>query len=166
MNGEDRSVEITDVDGVEAAGHADDEGARHAVARGRVTMQAETAASVTANTLKKGDVLATARYAAVQAAKQTSSLVAGADTVTLTDITIRFVVGETWIDIEARVECVDRVDIEAHALSAVTIAALTVYDMCKSADHTMMIGAVELFETSGGRLGVWRRGENDPDGEI
>jgi cyclic pyranopterin phosphate synthase len=166
MNGEDRSVEITDVDGVEAAGHADDEGARHAVARGRVTMQAETAASVTANTLKKGDVLATARYAAVQAAKQTSSLIAGADTVTLTDVTIRFVVGETWIDIEARVECVDRVDIEAHALSAVTIAALTVYDMCKSADRTMMIGAVELFETSGRGLGLWRRGEDDPDGEI
>ena len=166
MNGEDRSVEITDVDDVEAAGHVDPECARHAVARGRVTMRAETAASVSANTLKKGDVLATARYAAVQAAKQTSSLVAGADIVTLTDVTIRFVVGETWIDIEARVECADRVDIEAHALSAVTIAALTVYDMCKSADHTMMIGAVELFETSGGRLGVWRRGENDPDGEI
>src|SRR5664280_2290670 len=164
MNGEDRSVEITDVDGVEAAGHADDEGARHAVARGRVTMQAETAASVTANTLKKGDVLATARYAAVQAAKQTSSLVAGADIVTLTDVTIRFVVGETWIDIEARVECADRVDIEAYALSAVTVAALTVYDMCKSADRAMMIGAVELLETSGGRLGGWRRSGDEPDG--
>src|ERR1019366_5762510 len=107
MNGEDQSVEITAVDGVEVAGHADDEGARHAVARGRVTMQAKTAASVTANTLKKGD-----------------------------------------------------------ALSAVTIAALTVYDMCKSADCTMMIGAVELFETSGRGLGLWRRGEDDPDGEI
>ena len=166
MSGEDGSVEMTDVDGVEVAGRSDDEGVRRAVARGRVTMQAETTASVTANTLQKGDVLATARYAAVQAAKQTSSLVAGADTVTLTDVTIRFVVGETWIDIEARVECVDRVDIEAHALSAVTIAALTVYDMCKSADRTMMIGAVELFETSGRGLGLWRRGEDDPDGEI
>ena len=166
MNGENRPVERTDVDDVEAAVHADAEGARHAVARGRVTMQAETAAGVRANTLKKGDVLATARYAAVQAAKRTSSLVAGADPVTMTHVAIRFDVGETWIDIEARVECVDRVDIEAHALGAVTVAALTVYDMCKSADRTMKIGAVELVETSGGRLGAWRRGENDRDGGI
>ena len=159
MNGEDRAGDLPGEKAIETARHAIDDGARHAVARARVAMQAETALGVAANTLKKGDVLATARYAGVQAAKQTGTLVAPADVVSAIDVTVRFDVGERWIDVEARVDCVDDVDIEAHALSAVTVAALTIYDMCKSADRTMMIGAVELYETAGGRLGSWRRDE-------
>ena len=122
---------------------------RHAVAHGRVTMLPATTAGVSANTLKKGDVLATARYAGTQATKQIASLVARAGAVSLPEVTIRFEVAETWIDIEARVDSVESVGVEPHALSAVTVAALTIYDMCKSADRTMMIGSVELLESSG-----------------
>jgi len=160
MSDEDPTVETSGVEGVTTVLNPVDDVARYAIAHGRVTMLAETTAGVASNTLKKGDVLATARYAGVQATKQTASLVAEADTVTLTNVTIHFAVGETWIDIEARVDCAERVDVEAHALSAVTVAALTIYDMCKSADRTMMIGAVELLETSGGRFGSWRRNED------
>jgi len=110
-------------------------------------MQSATTAGVAANSLKKGDVLATARYAGTQATKHVSSLVSGAGVVSLPDVTIRFDIGETWIDIEARVECVAAVGVEPHALSAVTLAALTIYDMCKSADRTMVIGPVELLES-------------------
>lgn len=111
-------------------------------------MLAATIASVASNTMKKGDVLLTARYAGVQAAKQTASLVVEANQVTLTDVEIRFEVGETSIDIEASVACVDRFAVEAQALCAVTVAALTIYDMCKSADRTMSIGALELQEST------------------
>lgn len=112
-------------------------------------MLPETTAGVAANSLKKGDVLSTARYAGVQATKEVSSLVARAGAVSLPEVTIRFEVEETWIDIEARVDCTERIGVEAHALSAVTIAALTIYDMCKSVDRTMVIGSVELIESSG-----------------
>lgn len=165
MSDEEPSVETSDVDGMKTMSDPVDDVARYAVAHGRVTMREETTAGVASNTLKKGDVLRTARYAGVQAAKQTASLVAEAETVTLTNATIHFEVGETWIDIEARVDCAERVDVEAHALSAVTVAALTIYDMCKSADRTMMIGAVELLETSGGRFGSWRRDEDVQNNE-
>ena len=132
---------------------------RYAIAHGRVTMLAATAAGVASNSLKKGDVIATARYAGVQAAKQTASLVAEVASVTLSDVTLRFDVGDTWVDIEARVDGDVQVDIEGHALSAVSVGALTIYDMCKSADRTMSIGDVQLIESSGGRLGDWRRDE-------
>jgi len=145
----DEPIDGAPHEGARGAPTAPDQVTRHAVAHGRVTMLAATTAGVAANTLKKGDVLATARYAGIQATKQTASLVAGAGAVNLSNVTIRFDVGETWIDIEARVECVERIGVESHALTAVTVAALTIYDMCKSADRTMMIGSVELLDGSG-----------------
>ena len=149
MSGDDGVGEASRSGGAKSAPRSADNPTRHAVAHGRVTMLPATTAGVAANTLKKGDVLATARYAGTQATKQVASLVANAGTVSLPDVTIRFEVGETWIDIEARVDCDERVGVEAHALSAVTVAALTIYDMCKSADRTMMIGSVELLDSSG-----------------
>ena len=156
MNGDDPTDASVDHEGSPAPSSA----IRFAIARGRVTMMPATAVAVAENSLKKGDVLSTARYAGVQAAKQTASLVVDVETLTLSIVSIRFDVGEGWIDIEARVECEELVDIESHALSAVSVAALTIFDMCKSTDRSMMIGALELCETSGGRLGAWRRDED------
>ena len=120
----------------------------HAVARARVTMLPATCVAVAANALKKGDVLATARYAGVQATKQTASLVSEADVLSSLRVTVEFEVAETWIDIEARVDGSERTGVEPHALCAVMVAALTIYDMCKAVDRTMMIGSVELHQTS------------------
>jgi len=120
-------------------------------------MKASTSAGVASNSLKKGDVLATARYAGIQAAKEASTLLLHATSIVLSGVEIGFSVGDTHVDIEARVDCVGPWGPEAQALSAVTVAALTVYDMCKAADRTMTIGEVELVEISGRPAGVWRR---------
>jgi cyclic pyranopterin phosphate synthase len=72
---------------------------------------------------------------------------------------VNFTIGDTFIDLEAGVDTVDRTGVEMEALTAVTVAALTVYDMCKSADRTMTIERVALWEKSGGRSGTWRREE-------
>lgn len=133
--------------------------ARFAVARSRVTMLSTTTTNVASNTMKKGDVLATARLAGVQAAKQAASLLPLVIPVTVSSVEVNFVIGDTTVDVEARVDCFDRSGAEAQALSAVTVAALTIYDMCKSADRTMSIGAVALWEKSDGHSDHWRRGE-------
>ncbi len=125
-------------------------------------MQEQTVASVAANSLKKGDVLGTARYAGLQAAKETSSLLPLSTSIRLRSTTIEFALGDTTIDVEAVVECLDA-SAEMPAFSAATVAVLTIYDMCKSADRTMTIGPVELVErsrdpSSHGQFGV-ERGE-------
>jgi cyclic pyranopterin phosphate synthase len=138
--------------------------ARRALARCRVTMLATTTAAVAANTLNKGDVLATARVAGIQAAKRASSLLPMAHPVLVGNVYVNFTIGDTYIDLEAGVDTIDRTGVEMEALTAVTVAALTVYDMCKSGDRTMTIEQIALWEKSGGRSGTWRREETPTNG--
>jgi cyclic pyranopterin phosphate synthase len=122
-------------------------------------MQAATTASVAANAMNKGDVLATARVAGIQAAKQAVSLLPMSHPVLVGNVYVNFVIADTHIEVEASVDTVDRTGVEMEALTAVTVAALTIYDMCKSTDRTMTIEDVALWEKSGGRSGTWRREE-------
>ena len=130
---------------------------RRAIARGRVTMTSETASSVAQGAIKKGDVLAVARIAGIQAAKRTSDLVPLCHPVMVGAVTINFEINDDSIDIEAVVDTFDRTGVEMEALTACTVAALTIYDMCKSKDRSMVIGEVALWEKSGGKSGPYRR---------
>jgi cyclic pyranopterin phosphate synthase len=122
-------------------------------------MLASTTANVAANAMNKGDVLATARVAGIHAAKQSANLLPMSHPVLVGNVHINFSIADTYIEVEASVDTVDRTGVEMEALTAVTVAALCVYDMCKSADRTMTIEQVALWEKSGGRSGTWRREE-------
>ncbi len=130
---------------------------RRALARGRVSMQSTTTAAVATNAVGKGDVLATARVAGIQAAKRAVDLLPMAHPVLVGNVYVNFTVGDTDIMVEASVDAVDRTGVEMEALVAVSVAALTIYDMCKSIDRTMAIHDIALWEKSGGRSGLWRR---------
>ena len=105
----------------------------------------------------KGDVLATARVAGIQAAKLASTLLPMSHPVLVGTVQVNFNIADSHIDVEASVDTIDRTGVEMEALTAATVAALTIYDMCKSSDRTMTIGDVALWEKSGGRSGTWRR---------
>jgi cyclic pyranopterin phosphate synthase len=122
-------------------------------------MSASTTNSVATNATNKGDVLATARVAGIQAAKHAASMLPMSHPVLVGNVHVNFAIADTHIDVEASVDTVDRTGVEMEALTAVTVAALTIYDMCKSIDRTMTIGEVALWEKSGGRSGTWRREE-------
>jgi len=130
--------------------------ARRAVARARVQMSAPTFARLAAGTTPKGDVLATARIAGIQAAKRTSELIPLCHVIGLThaEVTIHLVGGEALVC--ATVEAQDRTGVEMEAMTAASVAALTLYDMLKAIDRSMSF-TVELEEKSGGRSGTWRR---------
>ena len=130
---------------------------RRAVARARVTMQAATAEALAGGTVAKGDVLAVARVAGIQAAKRTSELIPLCHALMLSSVQVDLVVGPSWVDIEAVTETVDRTGVEMEALTACSVAALTVYDMCKAVDRGMVLGEVRLLEKSGGRSGHYQR---------
>ena len=130
---------------------------RRAVARARVTMQEETAQALADGTVAKGDVLAVARVAGIQAAKRTSELIPLCHPLILRSVQVDLTPGPTWVDIEATAETVDRTGVEMEALTACSVAALTVYDMCKARDRAMQVEALGLVEKSGGRSGDWHR---------
>jgi cyclic pyranopterin phosphate synthase len=130
---------------------------RRALARCRVTMLPETTDKIATNALTKGDVLATARVAGIQAAKRAAELIPMCHPVLVGTVAISFSIGESWVEVEAHVDTVDRTGVEMEALTACSVAALTIYDMCKSLDRTMTIDAVALWEKAGGRSGPWRR---------
>jgi cyclic pyranopterin phosphate synthase len=109
--------------------------------------------------LPKGDVLATARIAGIQAAKQTSDLIPLCHPLMLSAVTVNISVGEGVVSIEAIVETSGQTGVEMEALTACSVAALTIYDMCKSADKSMVIGELALWEKSGGRSGTFQRPE-------
>src|SRR4051812_11404280 len=141
---------------------------RRAVARGRVYMKPETSAMVASNAVSKGDVLAVARVAGIQAAKRTPDLIPLCHQLTIGSVYVNFTFddADTYIEVEAQVETVDRTGVEMEALTACSVAALTIYDMCKSTDRSMSIGNVALWEKTGGRSGVYRReAEADAVGE-
>ena len=130
---------------------------RRAMARCRVYMQPETTSKVASNAITKGDVLAVSRVAGIQAAKQAAHLIPLCHPLLVGAVTINFTIGDDYIEVETQVETVDRTGVEMEALTACAVAALTVYDMCKSFDRSMVIGELALWEKTGGRSGHWRR---------
>jgi cyclic pyranopterin phosphate synthase len=133
---------------------------RRAIARCKVFMEPETTAKVANNAVTKGDVLAVARVAGIQAAKKTPDLIPLCHQLTIGSVYVNFHLDEDFIEVEAQVETVDRTGVEMEALTACTVAALTIYDMCKSTDRGMTIGECALWEKTGGRSGIWRREPN------
>ena len=113
-------------------------------ASGRVTMLPATARAIAANEMKKGDVLGAARFAGAQAAKDAASYLPLSDPELVSGVTIDFTVVDDAVEVIARVGGATPIGARMHALSAVTVATLTIYDMCKSADRTMTIGPVAL----------------------
>lgn len=130
---------------------------RRAVARAVVTMNSATADAIRSGSLPKGDVLAVARIAGIQAAKRTSDLIPLCHPLMLSSVAVTLTVGDGRVDIEAVVETAGQTGVEMEALTACSVAALTLYDMCKSADKSMVIGDLTLWEKSGGRSGDFRR---------
>ena len=130
---------------------------RRAVAKGTVSMNAATAAAIVGGALPKGDVLAVARIAGIQAAKRTADLIPLCHPLPLTSVAVEIEVARESVEITATVETTGQTGVEMEALTAVTVAALTIYDMCKSADKAMTIGQVAVWEKTGGRSGDYRR---------
>jgi cyclic pyranopterin phosphate synthase len=131
---------------------------RRAVGEGFITMSAAALKAVRANTIKKGDVLAVARIAGIQAAKRTAELIPLCHPLALTDVQVEFdvIVGKKTIRATAAVRTVGPTGVEMEALTAVSVALLTVYDMAKSVDKGMRIHGVRLLEKTGGKSGIYR----------
>jgi cyclic pyranopterin phosphate synthase len=123
---------------------------REAVAAGKVFMKPDTLAAIVAKTIPKGEVLATARIAGIMAAKRTGELIPMCHQVPLDSVGIELFINEneTCIDIEAVTKCTWKTGVEMEALTAVSVAALTVYDMCKAVDKDMVIGEIRLIKKS------------------
>jgi cyclic pyranopterin monophosphate synthase len=133
---------------------------RQARASGLVRMASATAALIRDRGLAKGDVLEVARLAGIMAAKRTGDLIPLCHPLPLTAVTVDFTFpGDDLLRIEAVVRVYGRTGVEMEALTAVSVAALTVYDMCKAVDRTMTVERVRLEEKSGGRSGTFRRAD-------
>jgi cyclic pyranopterin phosphate synthase len=131
---------------------------RIAVARGRVKMLPATLAMITGGTHKKGDVFAVARIAGIQAAKKCSELIPLCHPIMLSSVKVELRADdvENEVVITATCKIASQTGVEMEALTAVSIAGLTIYDMCKAVDKDMIISAVQLLEKSGGRSGDWK----------
>ncbi len=138
------------------------ESRRIAVAEGRIDMLEGTLKLVAEGRHKKGDVLAVARVAGIMAAKRTAELIPLCHPLPLSrvDVDLAPLADSAAIQCRVTVETVARTGVEMEALTAVQVALLTVYDMCKAVDRAMTIGKVRLVEKSGGRSGHWRRGDD------
>lgn len=131
--------------------------AREAVARGSISMSAEALRSIRRGAIKKGDPLQAARLAGILAAKQTSSLIPLCHPLPLSGVDVELIPRRRGYDIEARVRTSAQTGVEMEALTAVAVAALTIYDMVKAVDKAMVIGDIRLMFKSGGRSGTYRR---------
>jgi cyclic pyranopterin phosphate synthase len=129
--------------------------AREAVAEGRITMSAEALEAVRAGNIKKGDVLGTARIAGIMAAKKTSELLPLCHPLMLSKIAIAFVFEDHGIRAEARVRLNGPTGVEMEALTAVSVALLTLYDMAKALDKSMVMSDIRLLSKTGGKSGDW-----------
>jgi len=132
---------------------------REAIARGSIRMSPEALRLVRSGKVKKGDPLQAARLAGIMAAKQTAALIPLCHPLPLTSVHVELTPTARGYDIESRVRTAARTGVEMEALTAVAVAALTVYDMVKAVDKAMVIGDVRLEFKSGGRSGVYRRGQ-------
>jgi cyclic pyranopterin phosphate synthase len=128
---------------------------RQASARGRITMTPATLAMITEGRAKKGDVLAAARIAGIMAAKKTHELIPLCHPLLISGVSVDFTPDTKMsaIEVEATVKVDGKTGVEMEALTAVSVACLTIYDMCKSADRAMRIGDIRLTEKSGGKSG-------------
>jgi cyclic pyranopterin monophosphate synthase len=133
---------------------------RRAVARCKVFMEPATTVAIANREIKKGDVLSVARVAGIQAAKRTSDMIPLCHPLLIGAVHVNFEIGDDHVAIEAQVDTVDRTGVEMEALHACSVAALTIYDMCKSADKGMVIGELALWEKYGGRTGTYQRTAN------
>ena len=135
---------------------AKDDTRREATARGRIVMRTETLALIQSGGLPKGDVLAVAQVAGVMAAKRTHELIPMCHPLLLTgiDVALRPDEAASCVEIEATVRTTGKTGVEMEALTAVSVAALTVYDMCKAVDRAMRVEAVRLVRKSGGKSGT------------
>jgi cyclic pyranopterin phosphate synthase len=132
---------------------------REATARGRISMQPETLALIERGAVEKGDVLAVAQVGAVMAAKRTGSLIPMCHPLPITGVDVRFSFDRaaSAIDIEATARIVGKTGVEMEALTAVSVAALTIYDMAKAVDRAMTISDICLVRKSGGKSGEFIR---------
>ena len=149
--------------------HIDDQGHAHmvdvsdkaittrvAIARARVHMLASTLVLIQTGAAAKGDVLATARIAGIQAAKKTSDLIPLCHPLMISKVTIHFEFGESHIDVEAMVKVEGKTGVEMEAMTACSIACLTLYDMVKAVDRGVVISDLKLIEKSGGKSGTFK----------
>jgi cyclic pyranopterin phosphate synthase len=136
---------------------------REAVAAGKVFMKAATLNAIIAGETPKGDVLATARIAGIMGAKRTSELIPMCHQVPLDSVEIEFLINsvENCIDIKATARCAWKTGVEMEALTTVSVAALTIYDMCKAVDKEMSIGAIQLTKKTGGKSGEYVKKETE-----
>lgn len=134
---------------------AKDTTVREAVAEGRITMSAEALAAVRAGAVKKGDVLATARIAGIMAAKKTSELIPLCHPLALSKVAVDFEFEDGGIRVVALARLSGQTGVEMEALTAATVALLTIYDMAKALDKAMRISDVRLLSKSGGKSGDW-----------
>jgi cyclic pyranopterin phosphate synthase len=130
---------------------------REAVAKGKVLLSSKTVALIRAGKIPKGDVLNCARVAAFLAVKKTPELIPMCHPLRITHSKIDFDLGENEIEIKAEIDAVDRTGVEMEALTAVAVASLTIYDMCKAVDKAIEISHIRLIKKSGGRSGDFVR---------
>lgn len=132
---------------------------REAVAMGRVLMKKETLDLILANEVKKGDVLGVARIAGIMAAKKTAELIPLCHPINITSVTVDFtpVADPPAIEITAIAKINSQTGVEMEAMTAVSVAALTVYDMCKAADKGMVLTDIRLMKKTGGKSGTYER---------
>ena len=128
---------------------------RQAVATGRIAMSAQAAAAIAAGAVKKGDVLAVARIAGIMAAKRTAELIPLCHPLPLTSVTIDLAPDAGGIAVTATAATEGKTGVEMEALTAATVALLTIYDMAKAIDKAMTIGDVRLLSKTGGKSGDW-----------
>ena len=129
---------------------------RSATARARVMMMAETIALLRDGLAKKGDVLATARIAGIMAAKKTSDLIPLCHPLMISKVSVDFQIGDGVVDIEATVKVEGKTGVEMEALTACSVASLTIYDMLKAVDRGMKITDLRVVEKSGGKSGLFQ----------
>lgn len=132
---------------------------REALARGSVTMNHETIELIKDRSIAKGDVIAVARIAGIMAAKKTSDLIPMCHPLNITSVKVDITIEDEQnrVDIEAKVKITGQTGVEMEALTAVSVAALTIYDMCKAVDKGMIITDIMLIEKRGGKSGEYKR---------
>jgi cyclic pyranopterin phosphate synthase len=131
--------------------------AREAIARGHIAMSAEARTLVRTGQTSKGSPIETARLAGIMAAKQTSALIPLCHPIPISHADVQVTAAKDGYDIEARVRTTAPTGVEMEALTAVSVAALTIYDMVKAVDKGMVIGEIKLMRKTGGKSGTWSR---------
>lgn len=153
--------ELTHLDAAGAARMVDvggkDDTVREAVATGRIGMSAEAARAIAEGAVKKGDVLAVARVAGIMAAKKTAELIPLCHPLPLSRVDIALVPDASGVTVTATCACTGKTGVEMEALTAASVALLTIYDMAKAIDKGMTIESVQLVSKTGGKSGTWAR---------